>query len=216
MCNASCVIFGANNLLEGDIGNKRVLEVGAYNVNGSLRSIISKYHPIEYLGIDIIGGPGVDVICGIEEAVNRFGKDSFDLVVSNELLEHVKDWRLGISNIKNLVKPGGKVLITTRSYGFAYHGYPCDYWRYEIDDMKNIFSDFEIIKLERDSQDPGVFILAKKTEKFQEKDLTSYKLFSVVAGKKIKEIFFKDYFSICYFIIVIKESLKRIFQRFIK
>ena len=216
MCNANCIIFGANNLKSEEIKDKRVLEIGAYNVNGSLRSIIEKSNPQEYVGIDIIDGNGVDIVCSIEDAIEKFGKESFDLVISNELLEHVKDWRLAISNIKNLIRPGGVALITTRSFGFPYHGYPNDFWRYEVKDMKNIFSDLEIIKIISDSQDPGVFVKAKKPFAFQEKDLVSYELYSIVAGRRTKMISSNDYLNWRYAIILFREKLKMLIKKVIK
>jgi SAM-dependent methyltransferase len=94
-------------------------------------------------------------------------------------MEHVEDWRGIISNFKRLLRPGGIVAITTRSRGFGYHGYPADYWRYEVDDMRVIFEDFKIQNLITDPSEPGVFIKAKRPMRFKEKDLSSYNLYAI-------------------------------------
>ena len=88
----------------------------------------------------------MDVICKAEDMLDVFGKDSFDVIISTELLEHVLDWRKVINNFKNVCKRDGIIVITTRSYGCLYHGHPYDFWRYEIEDMKHIFSDCTIEK----------------------------------------------------------------------
>jgi len=81
------------------------------------------------------------------------------------------------------------IYITTRSKGFPYHGYPYDFWRYEIEDMKEIFKDFEIIKLEKDPKAPGVFLKARKPKNYTGPiDLSGICLYSIVLGKRTKEI----------------------------
>src|SRR5947209_15379867 len=141
MCNDACLEFGRGYLRPEEIAGKKVLEVGSMDVNGSLRAIVQRTMPRIYLGVDIAAGPGVDVVCEVSKLVARFGEAAFDTVISTEMLEHVRDWRAAVSNMKRVLKPGGTILITTRSPGFPYHGYPYDFWRYEPDDIRTIFAD---------------------------------------------------------------------------
>jgi SAM-dependent methyltransferase len=187
MCSESCIIFGFENLKEEEIKGKRVIEVGSYYVNGSLRSLIQLSSPSEYIGVDIEKGPGVDLICQADNLIREFGRESFDIVISTEMLEHVKNWSLVISNLKNLCRPGGIILITTRSYGFGYHAFPYDFWRYELEDVKAIFEDCEILKLEKDPKVAGVFFKIKKPDNFIEKDLSHYKLYNIIVDEKVDE-----------------------------
>ncbi|MGD9304418.1 MAG: methyltransferase domain-containing protein [Desulfobacterales bacterium] len=189
MCNTSGIAFSVKNLSIEEIRGKRIVEVGACDVNGSLRPIIESWgSPAQYIGVDIEKGPGVDVVCNAENIIDVFGTDSFDIVIATELLEHIHNWRKVISNIKNVCKTNGAILITTRSKGFKYHGYPYDFWRYELDDLKEIFSDYEIIALENDPISPGVFLKAKKPYEFVENNLKIYKLYSVVVDQRVAEL----------------------------
>jgi len=185
-------MFGTSNLSKEEIQGKTVIEIGSYDVNGSLRLYVQSLSPSEYIGVDIKKGPGVDVVCDAENIVDKFGKEAFDVVISTELLEHVRNWRKVISNIKNICKPNGLMLITTRSIGFPYHGYPYDFWRYEIEDMKQIFSDQEILVLNGDPECPGVFIKVRKPNKFKENDLSKLKLYSIILNRRTAEITDKE------------------------
>ena len=189
MCHLSVIEFFIDHAKVEEFKNKRVLEVGSKYINGSVRPLIEKFlSPREYIGIDIEPGKFVDLVLPAERILEYFGPESFDVVISTELLEHVKDWRVVINNMKNVLKRGGYIYITTRSKGFPYHGYPYDFWRYEIEDMKEIFGDFEIISLKKDSQAPGVFLKARKPESWMPANLDNIALYSVLLGRRTKRI----------------------------
>lgn len=188
MCNVAVLEFFIEDVRNEEIKNQRVLEVGSKYVNGSVRPFIERLGPREYIGVDIEAGRCVDVILPAEKLVERFGLESFDVVISTELLEHVKDWRLVINNVKNVLRCGGYAYITTRSFGFPFHSYPFDYWRYEIEDMKKIFSDFDIVALKRDHMGPGVFLKAIKPLNYKPCNLEEIDLYSMILGKKTRSI----------------------------
>lgn len=189
MCNASCIGFVRAQLSSDDVRAKSVLEVGALDVNGSVRPVIEALEPASYIGVDIEWGPRVDELCDVTMLTERYGADTFDVVVSTELAEHVRDWRAAFTNMKRVLRPGGTILVTTRSRGFPVHGYPWDYWRYEQEDMEKIFADFDEVAIERDPEAPGVFVRARKpTAPVETASLADIDLFSVVEGKRTLEI----------------------------
>lgn len=207
MCNVHCVVFGARTLPPDEVRGKRVIEVGSLNVNGSLRPILECWEPREYVGADVVAGPGVDVVCRAEELTNRFGPDTFDVVVSTEMLEHVRDWRVVVSNLKRVCRPGGLLVITTRRRGFPYHAHPCDFWRYEPDDLRAIFSDCEILRLEAEPREHGVHLKARKPAGFVEKNLAGYALWSIVVGHRVEAVRDEDLWTFRYLSCVMREKL---------
>jgi SAM-dependent methyltransferase len=186
--NKACVAFGTHQLTASDIRGRAVMEVGSRNVNGSLRSHVEGLGPASYIGVDILRGPGVDEVCPVDHLLERFGPDSFDVVFSTEMLEHVRDWRAAVTNLKGVTKPGGILLITTRSQGFGFHGYPFDFWRFEIADMAAIFADFELIALEPDESEPGVFLKCRKPAIWKAAPLDRYVLYSIVLNRRALDV----------------------------
>ena len=189
MCSISVIEFFVESIKPIEFKDKKILEIGSKYVNGSIRPIIEKFlHPNKYVGIDIEYGKYVDLIISAEKISEYFGEESFDVVIATELLEHVKDWRAVIENIKKVVKKGGYIYITTRSKGFPYHGYPHDYWRFEIEDIYKIFSDFEIVYLRKDPSAPGIFLKARKPINYIYKDISELPVYSMILGRKTKNI----------------------------
>lgn len=151
-------------LTPADVKGRRVLEVGSYDVNGSVRPIIQAFGPKSYVGVDMSAGPGVDRVVGATELVETFGAESFDIVISTEMLEHVVEWKPVIVELVNVLAPDGLLVLTTRGPGFPYHPYPIDTWRYTVDAMQQILVAAGLVMrdLASDGQAPGVFAIARK------------------------------------------------------
>jgi ubiquinone/menaquinone biosynthesis C-methylase UbiE len=112
MCSVSVIEFFIDEIQCEEFQGKKVIEVGSKYVNGSVRPLIEKFcKPREYIGVDIEKGKFVDVVIPAERLVEVFGENSFDVLISTETLEHVKDWRTVINNMKLIVKPMGYIYI---------------------------------------------------------------------------------------------------------
>lgn len=95
-----------------------VLEVGSYDVNGSVRRLFAAAD--RYLGVDLVQGPGVDVVVAGKDYNSSDG--SFDVTLSGECFEHDEDWRETFAAMVRLTRPGGLVVFTCASRGRIEHG----------------------------------------------------------------------------------------------
>lgn len=68
-----------------------------------------------------------DVVCGVGEHL-PFPGNTFDLILSNEVLEHVDDDFAAVREMVRTLKPGGRMLIFCPNRGYPYetHGI---YWK---------------------------------------------------------------------------------------
>ena len=163
-----CSTWGRNfcrQLPEGSIKGKSVVEVGAVDVNGSCRPWIVSQLPASYLGTDMQEGPNVDLVCTGKELPEKIGRESCDLLICTEVLEHVESWFEFVQSIWSTIKLGGILLLTTRSPGFPLHNYPSDHWRFTVRDMLTIFKDQQILTVTADpTTDPGVGVIIRKRD----------------------------------------------------
>lgn len=87
------------------------------------------------LGGSPLGGKSAQVLCGVGEML-PFATDTFDLVLSHEVIEHVQDDCLAVREIVRVLKPGGRLALfcPNRGYPFETHGI---YWqgRYHFGNM---------------------------------------------------------------------------------
>lgn len=110
-----------------DLTRAKVLEVGSYDVNGSVRPLLEDLGATTYIGLDLREGPGVDEVG--DAATWSGGKrpestPPFDLVVSTEALEHARKPEAIIANLATLLRPGGWLILTAAGPGRAPHS--CD------------------------------------------------------------------------------------------
>lgn len=104
--------------LLGDISNVDILEIGSYDVNGTIRKIFQKC--MSYEGADLTPGPGVDIV-GSGHEIQR-PDESFDLTLSCECFEHNPFWVQTFDNMHRMTRPDGLMVITCGSRGRIEHG----------------------------------------------------------------------------------------------
>lgn len=95
-----------------------VLEIGSYDVNGSMRDLFSGAG--RYVGVDLAPGPGVDLVAYGHEVAGEDG--SYDIAVSGECFEHDPHFRDTLSNMTRLTRPGGIVAFSCAAHGRPEHG----------------------------------------------------------------------------------------------
>ena len=106
------------NRLLPNVVNQRVLEIGSYDVNGTIRKIIGRCRA--YVGADLAHGPGVDVARSGHELDLPDG--SFDVVLSCECFEHNPFWKETFRNMVRMTAQDGYVVVTCGSTGRIEHG----------------------------------------------------------------------------------------------
>jgi len=80
----------------------------------------------EYIGVDIYRGKVVDVV--YDGVKLPFPDNSFDLIISSSVLEHVEDINACISEANRVLKPNGKFLSVVPFINHV-HGSPYDFRR---------------------------------------------------------------------------------------
>jgi SAM-dependent methyltransferase len=67
-----------------------------------------------------------------------FASESFSGAVSTEVLEHVRDPQRMIDELGRILKPGGRLVLTTR-FVFPLHDTPGDYYRFTDSGLRHLF-----------------------------------------------------------------------------
>lgn len=107
----------------------RVLEIGSYDVNGSLRML--QPNGSIWTGVDIEKGPGVDVVV---EPGRRlpFDDNTFDAVVATSVFEHDPAFWKTLREMARVVNDGGAIYVSAPSNGMV-HRFPLDCFRFYPD-----------------------------------------------------------------------------------
>jgi len=109
-----------------------VLDIGSYDVNGTLKPIFKNHR---YIGVDMIEGPNVNIVSTNDNI--PFKDNFFDIIVSSSCFEHDDFFWLTFLEMCRLVKSAGFIYIQAPSNG-PYHAYPTDNWRFYLDSWKSL------------------------------------------------------------------------------
>lgn len=143
---ASDFVFQSFHQWRGDRTGLNVLEIGALNINGSVRDFLRPFSS-EYVGIDVQDGPNVDVVASGHEYCHA---GYFDLVVSCEVFEHTPLWQDIVRNAHANLKEGGILIATMAGEGRAPHSGVHGNAPYEWEHYANI-GEWQLGQLLRDT-----------------------------------------------------------------
>lgn len=106
-----------------------VLEVGSRMTTAGCWWIVNRdLARGQWLGIDMQPGEGVDQVADIHSLPAEW-RGRFSAVLCSEVLEHVARPWIALPKLREVIRPGGAIIVTTLT-AFPIHGFPNDYWRF--------------------------------------------------------------------------------------
>jgi SAM-dependent methyltransferase len=103
---------------------------------------------VEFVGADLEGNPHATLTLG-DGGVIPAPANSFDAVLSTQVLEHVAEPHTYLAECMRVLRPGGRLLLSTHGI-MVYHPDPVDWWRWTSAGLRRIAEEagFEIVRLE--------------------------------------------------------------------
>ena len=103
------------------------------------------------VGVDVLAGPGVDVVRNLEDGAPDAWRGAFEHVDCVSVLEHSrKPWLLA-SAITDCLAPNGTLLVSV-PWVWRFHGYPNDYWRFTPAGLRELFDGLRWVELALSSE----------------------------------------------------------------
>lgn len=131
-----------------------VLSIGA---GGGVNQMLGKFQSktdftLSQLDIDESRGP--DIVGDLCSENLALESESYDIVVCSEVLEHCYNPITAVSNLRRVLKKGGKLILTT-PFIFPIHEAPHDYFRYTEFGLKHLLKDFSTTSIETSNSYPA-------------------------------------------------------------
>ena len=156
----------------------KILDVGSFDKTGNYNygQVLNEKN-WTYTGLDLREGNNVDIIIENPYEWKELDKNSFDVVVTGQALEHVEFFWLTMEQINKVLKPGGLCCIIVPSTG-PIHRNPLDCYRFNEDGVRSLakYVKFDILEsgtTTDEISDPWYdsFVIAKKPEPHSKDDL---------------------------------------------
>ena len=143
------------------VATEKAVNIMDYGCGGSpYRSLFPNavYHRADYTDM-----PGLDFKINEDARLDTVPDDFYDIVLSTQVLEHVRRPEDYLAEAKRVLKVGGKLILTTHGV-FYDHACPYDFRRWTADGLELILQDagFSHIELDKISTNTrAVFLLAE-------------------------------------------------------
>ena len=141
----------------GKLGDD-VLEVGSrQHIPGAWWCVNRDLAAGQWLGIDMQAGHGVDRVADIHDLPAEW-QGRFSGVLCSEVLEHVSRPWVALPKVREVIRPGGWIIVTTMQC-FPLHGFPDDYYRYSESGLRLLLEDAGFVDVTTASAGEVVFKL---------------------------------------------------------
>lgn len=122
-----------------------VVDIGAYDINGNFRDSFPPSY--SYLGVDIAAGNNVDIVLANHHRWAELDGMQFDIAISANTIEHVRDIYSWFREFAKIIKPGGRFHLNA-PFIHHIHRYPVDCWRILPDGMEFLIKEVAGLELE--------------------------------------------------------------------
>ena len=132
-------------VIAGNIKGKNFAKVLDYGCGNTPYKKYFEPHIKEYIGADLGENSNATIQLTPEGQIS-LGDNSVDIVLSTQVLEHVDNPNLYLSEAQRVLNKNGLLVLTTHGY-WMYHPDPNDYWRWTSKGLKKIVIEngFEIV-----------------------------------------------------------------------
>ncbi|HET8670973.1 MAG TPA: class I SAM-dependent methyltransferase [Candidatus Saccharimonadales bacterium] len=132
-CSLVLLLDRLTYLVESDLlpAGESLLDLGCGNK--PYESLFKKKFAT-YVGADLAGNEDAELVIGPDGRVNA-QDNTFDCVLSSQVLEHVTDPQLYLSEARRVLKPDGSLVLSTHGI-WPYHPDPTDFWRWTVDGLQ--------------------------------------------------------------------------------
>jgi SAM-dependent methyltransferase len=103
-----------------------------------------------WTGIDMLDGEAVDRVADIHDLPAEWA-GRFSGVLCSEVLEHVARPWVALPKLREVIRPGGWLVVTTLT-SFPIHGFPDDYYRYTPSGLRLLLEDAGFRDVEVENQ----------------------------------------------------------------
>ena len=126
----------------------KVLSIGSSSDDDREGDRYRNYFPAasSYTTSEVSAGFDVDLVLDVR-SMPQISAETYDCVFCSGVIEHVDDFRAGLSEITRILKTGG-VLLVVFPFRYAIHMEPNDYWRFTEHGVRFLLKqDYRIVEL---------------------------------------------------------------------